>query len=106
MFFRFRPTPGGILSARWSSSALALAGMEGSFACCGVCSTTYSRRLHTGTICGGLLRSPDPARTHRWVRREQLTDNGNVEITGRDLRERESHHSYPCKVPILHPACY
>jgi hypothetical protein len=30
----------------------------------------------------------------RKVRRRQLTDDGNVEITGRDLRERESrsHH--------------
>jgi hypothetical protein len=26
----------------------------------------------------------------RKVRRRQLTDNGNVEITGRDLREREA----------------
>jgi len=42
----------------------------------------------------------------RKLRRRQLTDNGHVEITGRDLRERESHHSYPCKVPIPHPACY
>jgi hypothetical protein len=24
-----------------------------------------------------------------WVRRKQLTEDGNVEITGRDLRERE-----------------
>ena len=27
----------------------------------------------------------------RKVRRRQLTDDGNVEITGRDLRERESY---------------
>ena len=27
----------------------------------------------------------------RKLRRRQLTDNGNVEITGRDLRERDFH---------------
>jgi hypothetical protein len=34
----------------------------------------------------------------RKVRRRQLTDDGNVEITGRDLRERESraHNRRPC----------
>ena len=33
----------------------------------------------------------------RKVRRKQLTDDGNVEITGRDLREREvqSHYARP-----------
>jgi hypothetical protein len=31
----------------------------------------------------------------RKVRRRQLTDDGNVEITGRDLREREIQASYP-----------
>jgi hypothetical protein len=33
----------------------------------------------------------------RKVRRKQLTENGNVEITGRDLREREvqSHYRRP-----------
>jgi hypothetical protein len=31
----------------------------------------------------------------RKVRRRQLTDDGNVEITGRDLRERESRARYP-----------
>ena len=30
----------------------------------------------------------------RKVRRRQLTDDGNVEITGRDLRERESRARY------------
>jgi hypothetical protein len=29
------------------------------------------------------------------VRRRQLTDHGNVEITGRDLREREVRAHYP-----------
>ena len=57
---------------------------------------------YSGTM-GEACCSLDPARK---VRREQLTDDGNVEITGRDLRERESHHSYPCKVPIPYPACY
>jgi hypothetical protein len=31
----------------------------------------------------------------RKVRRRQLTDDGNVEITGRDLREREIPARYP-----------
>jgi hypothetical protein len=31
----------------------------------------------------------------RKVRRRQLTDDGNVEITGRDLREREVHARHP-----------
>ena len=31
----------------------------------------------------------------RKVRRKQLTDDGNVEITGRDLREREVRASHP-----------
>ena len=31
----------------------------------------------------------------RKVRRRQLTDDGNVEITGRDLRERERRAHYP-----------
>jgi hypothetical protein len=30
----------------------------------------------------------------RKVRRRQLTEDGNVEITGRDLREREAQASY------------
>ena len=30
----------------------------------------------------------------RKVRRRQLTDDGNVEVTGRDLRERESRAPY------------
>jgi len=29
------------------------------------------------------------------IRRRQLTDDGNVEITGRDLREREMQAGYP-----------
>src|SRR6185295_8570899 len=31
----------------------------------------------------------------RPVRRRQLTDDGNVEITGRDLREREAQARHP-----------
>jgi hypothetical protein len=40
---------------------------------------------------GSLPSSPDPARTHRRAEgsARRLTDDGNVEITGRDLRERE-----------------
>jgi hypothetical protein len=34
------------------------------------------------------------------IRRRQLTDDGNVEITGRDLREREVRASHP------RPICY
>ena len=36
----------------------------------------------------------------RKVRRRQLTDDGNVEIAGRDLREREVRASHP------RPICY
>jgi hypothetical protein len=36
----------------------------------------------------------------RKVRRKQLTDDGNVEITGRDLREWEVRASHP------RPICY
>jgi hypothetical protein len=32
------------------------------------------------------------------VRRRQLTDDGNVEITGRDLREREIREGYSRRV--------
>src|SRR5271170_8022531 len=32
--------------------------------------------------------------TERKLRRRQLTDDGNVEITGRDLREREGRAHY------------
>jgi hypothetical protein len=31
----------------------------------------------------------------RKVRRRQLTEDGNIEITGRDLREREVRAHYP-----------
>ena len=34
----------------------------------------------------------------RKVRRRQLTDDGNIEITGRDLRERERRAHYPRRI--------
>ena len=34
----------------------------------------------------------------RKVRRRQLTDDGNVEITGRDLREREAQARHPSPI--------
>ena len=34
----------------------------------------------------------------RKVRRRQLTDDGNVEITGRDLRERSIEARHPCPI--------
>ena len=34
----------------------------------------------------------------RKVRRRQLTDDGNVEITGRDLREREAQAGHPSPI--------
>jgi Protein of unknown function (DUF1488) len=34
----------------------------------------------------------------RKVRRRQLTDDGNIEITGRDLREREFQKRYPRQI--------
>jgi hypothetical protein len=46
---------------------------------------------NTGTRPRSLSPSPDPARliAERKVRQRQLTDDGKIEITGRDLRERE-----------------
>ena len=32
---------------------------------------------------------------NEWIRRRQLTDDGNVEITGRDLRERAAAIGIP-----------
>jgi hypothetical protein len=41
-------------------------------------------------VCGSLPPSSDGLEliVERKIRRRQLTDDGNVEITGRDLRER------------------
>ena len=44
MFFRFRPTPGGILSAPPSNSASASVIMKASFACLGACSKSYFQK--------------------------------------------------------------
>ena len=37
----------------------------------------------------------------RKIRRRQLTEDGNVEITGRDLREREAQVSYQAYFTLL-----
>ena len=91
LFFNFPKTRVGTRAKRPSSSA--------------------SSSVHTKLLCGwptrlskGLLdQSPTPERcleafhlqrtrfeliVERKLRRRQLTDDGNVEITGRDLRER------------------
>jgi hypothetical protein len=41
----------------------------------------------------------------RKVRRRRLTDDGNVEITGRDLREREDQIRYPRRIDYRRAAC-
>jgi len=39
----------------------------------------------------------------RKIRRRQLTDDGNVEITGRDLREREAQARHPSPIGYAGP---
>ena len=55
------------------------------------------RSPYARTVPRSLPPSPDPVQliAERKVRRRQLTDDGNVEITGRDLRERYVEASHP-----------
>jgi len=48
-----------------------------------------------GRGVGQLLMARLTEIAERKVRRRQLTDDGNVEITGRDLREREIGSRHP-----------
>jgi len=43
-----------------------------------------------------LHQTPLELIAERTVRRRQLTDDGNVEITGRDLRKRDGANGTPC----------
>jgi hypothetical protein len=94
----FRPTPGGTLSAPSSSLASAWASMKASFACLGACSKSCSLRpprLNERCLeAYHLHRTRLELIAERKVRRRQLTDDGNVEISGRDLREREVRAHY------------
>ena len=38
----------------------------------------------------------------RKLRRRQLTDDGNVEVSGRDLRERQTSQPQPSGLPSIH----
>ena len=96
MFFRFPP------DARWNAERSAVEFGVGLGEYEGV--VRVSRRVFLGL----LDESPTPERclevyhlrrtrfeliAERKVRRRQLTDDGNVEITGRDLRQRDFHAS-------------
>ena len=91
--------PGGILGALSSSSASASANLRGWCASPGASSKFYAR----GPTPERCLEAYHFHRTRlkliaeRKVRRRQLTDDGNVEITGRDLREGsvQARHSRP-----------
>ncbi len=104
MFFRFPP------NARWNPDRNTVEFGIGVGEYEGV--VRVSRRVFQ-TL---LLEAPTPERclecyhinrtrleliAERKVRRKQLTDDGNVEITGRDLREREVQSHY--RRPII---CY
>jgi hypothetical protein len=57
-----------------------------------------SRNLLAGSYCSSAPRAVGTSRGRtrfRKARRRQLTEDGNVEITGRDLREREVQGRYP-----------
>jgi hypothetical protein len=97
MFFRFPP------DARWNSECLVVEFSVGVGEYEGV--VRISRRVFQIL----LSEAPTPERcleayhlhhtrleliAERKLRRRQLTDDGNVEITGRDLREREGRAHY------------
>ena len=58
------------------------------FACRGACSSGYYRRRPSRAVCRGLLPPTNRFESiaERKIRRRQLTEDGNVEINGRDLR--------------------
>lgn len=98
MFFRFPP------DARWET--------DRSCVCFGVGIGEYEGvvRVPPRVFQSLLAEAPTPQRcleayhlhrtrleliAERKVRRRQLTDDGNIEITGRDLRERETPSTRP-----------
>jgi hypothetical protein len=93
MFFRFPP------DARWSPErnnvefGIGVGGYEGVVR---VSRRVFQILLPEAPTPERCLEAYDLHRTRleliaeRKVRRKQLTDDGNVEITGRDLREREA----------------
>ena len=98
MFFRFPP------DARWNPDRL-----TGKFSV-GVGEYEGVVRVPRHVFQTLLSEAPTPERcleayhlhrtrleliAERKLRRRQLTDDGNVEITGRDLREREGRAHYP-----------
>jgi hypothetical protein len=107
MFFRFPP------DARWNSERSVVEFSIGVGEYEGV--VRVSRRVFQNL----LPEAPTPERcleayhlyrtrleliAERKVRRRQLTDDGNIEITGRDLRERESRTHYPDLIGYHEPA--
>src|SRR5436309_1885503 len=107
MFFRFPP------DARWNPEHSVVEFGIGVGDCEGV--VRVSRRVFRIL----LREAPTPARcleayhlhptrleliAERKVRRRLLTDDGNVEITGRDLREREDRARYPSRIDYRRPA--
>jgi len=87
MFFRFPPDAGGTPTETPSSSVLGWASTRVWCGFLGACSNPASRSAHARTLPRSLPSTPDPERK---AHRRQLNDDGNVEITGRDLREREA----------------
>ena len=98
MFFRFPP------DARWNAD---LAAVEFGI---GIGEYEGVVRVHRRVFQSLLSEAPTPQRCleayhlyrtrleligERKVRRRQLTDDGNIEITGRDLREREARSTPP-----------
>jgi hypothetical protein len=81
----------GIPSGLPSNSGLRSANIEASFACLVAYSSSYSgTRPHRNGASKPITlhRTRLELIVERKIRRRQLTDDGNVEITGRDLRER------------------
>jgi hypothetical protein len=97
MFFRFPP------DARWNSERSVVEFGIGIGEYEGV--VRVSRRVFQILLSGAatpercleayhLHRTRLELIAERKLRRRQLTDHGNIEITGRDLRERESRPHY------------
>ena len=80
-----------------SNSGLRSANIEASFVYPVEYSSTYSPSPERCLEGYHLHRTRFELIAERKVRRRQLTDDGNVEITGRDLREREvqPHFAHP-----------
>jgi hypothetical protein len=97
MFSDFRPTPGGTPTGTLSSSASVWENLRGWSAFPNVCSKSsyWKPSRPSDAEAYHLHRTRLELIAERKVRRRQLTDDGNVEITGRDLREREIRARHP-----------